>query len=425
VSPGLPPLLCDTTRIRQVVINLLSNAGRFTGRGGVRVKAWRDRGEIVVSVADTGPGIAPEDQEKLFTPFYQVDGSIRRRHGGSGLGLSICKRFVEMHGGRVWFESPSARSDAGGGGPGTTFYFSLPLEGPPAADLVRADQVTRWLSHHGGLEYRTRTGPSKAPAPTIVPRFVILERGETLRRLFNRYVQGVEAIPVKRIEDALGELGRSPAQALIVNAPPFAEPLASVSQLSSLPYGTPAVTCWVPGGAEVAERLGVVHYLVKPVTREALLSALGTLGEGVRSLLLVDDDPGVLQLFARMLEETQGTYRILRARSGQRALDLLRKRRPDAMLLDLVMPGLDGFQVLREKSQDPAIRDVPVVVVSSRDPTGEPAISDTFTVARSGGLPARDLVACIQAVSEILTPSTRPADRARPPDRGQPETPGA
>jgi len=125
----------------------------------------------------------------------------------------------------------------------------------------------------------------------------------------------------------------------------------------------------------------------------------------VQTVLLVDDQPEVLQLFVRMLSSAAHTYDVLQAKSGQRALSLLRQRRPDVMLLDLIMPGMDGFQVLQEKSQDPSIRDIPVIVVSSRDPAGEPIVSDTLTVARGGGLSVRDLMACIRAVSEILSPA--------------------
>ena len=391
VSPDLPRLFCDGTRIRQVVINLLSNAGRFTEQGGVRVRAWREQDSVVVSVADTGPGIAPEDQARLFEPFQQLDGSIRRRHAGSGLGLSISRKFVEMHGGKMRLESQV--------GAGTTITFSLPLETPPP--VVRAGgDATRWI--HPYMQYEARTRRSKAPTPVVLPRYVLLERGETLRRLCSRYLPGFEVVPVRDLDEAVRELSRSPAQALIVNAPPHRRDGES---LAHLPHRTPAIACWVPGEEETARRLGIVRYLVKPVTRQTLLSMLESLGEGVKSVLLVDDEPEALQLFTRALSSAGRTYDVLQAKNGPRALSLLRERRPDVMLLDLIMPGMDGFQVLQEKSQDPAIQDIPVVVVSSRDPSGEPIVSDVLTVTRSGGLSVRDLLVCIQAVSVALSPS--------------------
>ncbi|HMN60752.1 MAG TPA: HAMP domain-containing sensor histidine kinase, partial [Anaerolinea sp.] len=105
IAEGIPTVFCDGTRIRQVLINLLSNAGRFTDRGGVEVRAWLDDSGVVMSVADSGPGISNEDQTKIFQPFQQLQSTLRGHKGGSGLGLSISKQFVEMHGGKMWLES--------------------------------------------------------------------------------------------------------------------------------------------------------------------------------------------------------------------------------------------------------------------------------------------------------------------------------
>jgi signal transduction histidine kinase len=269
VPPDLPPVFCDSTRTRQVVLNLLSNAGRFTEQGGVRLKAGREDDRVVVSVSDTGSGIALEDQEKLFEPFQQLDVYIRRRQGGSGLGLAISKRFVEMHGGQMWLESSV--------GVGTTIYFSLPLETVPPT-VPASDGAQRWFSPY--QQYEARTRRSKAPVPRLAPRFVILEKGDTLQRLFRRYMDDVEIISIREVEQAIAELNHSPAQALIVNAPLFEQMPVPMAQLTNLPYGTPAVAYWVPGADEAAQQLGVVRYLVKPVARKALLSTLEELGGG-------------------------------------------------------------------------------------------------------------------------------------------------
>jgi signal transduction histidine kinase/CheY-like chemotaxis protein len=406
IASDIPAVYCDSTRIRQVVLNLLSNAGRFTEQGGVQVEAWRDDGNVVISVTDTGPGIGPEDRERIFEPFQQLDSSLRRRHGGSGLGLSISRRFVEMHEGKVWLESDL--------GQGTTIYFSLPLDMPSPAAPACIDDAKRWFNPYEEYEYRIRTRPSRAPALTVVPRLVLLEKGGTLRGLLGRYLQDVEIVSVADVEEAIGTLSRSPAHALIVNAHPFENTYSLASRLGNLPYGIPVVTCWVPGKDEVAKQLGVVRYLVKPVTRDMLLSTVEGLGSSVKDVLLVDDESEVLRLFSRMLSSARHKYRVLRAMSGQRALRLLRERQPDVMLLDLVMPGMDGFQVLQEKSQDARIQRIPVVVITSRDPYGRPIVSDTLGVTRGGGLSVGDLLGCIQAISEIPYASVQSDGRGRP-----------
>lgn len=386
----LPEVFCDGTRIRQVIINLLSNAGRFTERGGVVVGCRRADGQIMVSVTDTGPGIPESDQQRIFEPFQQLDASIRRRYGGSGLGLTISKQFVEMHGGKMWLESQVGR--------GTTISFSLPIaDARPGATPAGP---RRALTPDDERGYRVRTRPALAPPPTAIPRLVVLEREHTLQRLLARYLPDTEVTPVRDIGAAIAELSRSPAQALIVNASPLEA--IPTSDLTRLPFDTPAITCWAPGEDEAARRLGVVRYLVKPVTAETIHEVLAQLPGPVKTVLIVDDEPDELHLFARMLAADERRYRLLQVTNGQRALDMLRTRRPDVMLLDLVMAGMDGFQVLEEKGRDPTIRDIPVIVISSRDPSGDPVVSNTVTITHGRGLSTRHLLAFIRATGEIL-----------------------
>ena len=415
-SADLPALYCDSTRIRQVILNLLSNAGRFTEHGGVHVRAFRRDDQLVISVSDTGPGIAAADQTRIFEPFQQLDNSIRRRHGGSGLGLTISKHFVEMHGGKLWLESEP--------GQGTTFFFSLPLESTQVAPApTDGSDARRWFSPY--QQYIPRTHRFNAPLPAALPHYVVLESSDTLAPAIRRYVDPIDVTSMRTMDDALRELTRSPAHALIINNAACEEAPIPKEKLSALPYGIPAVTCWAPGKDQAAARLGVVRYILKPVTHEVLLSVIDDLRDesvdSVQTVLIVDDQPEVLQLFARMLSSGRRRCRILQAMDGQRALNLLRERKPDVMLLDLMMPGMDGLQVLQEKSRDPAIRDIPVVAVTSKDPGSDPVAGDTLTVTHSGGLSMAELIACVQAVSKVFSPS--PASQSA--DQAQTEAPVA
>lgn len=400
VPEDLPLLFCDRTRIRQVVLNLLSNAGRFTERGGATVRVRREDRNIRFSVADTGRGISTEDQNRLFQPFEQLSRTIEHGFAGSGLGLAISKRFVEMHGGSMWLESEV--------GIGTACHFSLPLEEPLPAS---SGGMLRWFSpyHH----HETRTRPSRAPRPTLVPRYIVVESGDTLQRLLKRYQDNSEIVLVRSLDEAVEEVSRLPAQALIINDLRFYQAPSQMSKLADLPYGTPIIACWLPGTKEAAEQLKLTRYLVKPVSREVLLSALDDLPRPVRTVLLVDDEPDALQLFARTLASADRGYRVLRASTGQRALSLLRERHPDVMLLDLIMPGMDGHMVLREQSLDPNIRNIPVVAITAQDPARGPIASDLLTITRSGGLYLRDLLRAIGAISEALAPPDELAEPAR------------
>jgi signal transduction histidine kinase/CheY-like chemotaxis protein len=383
----LPLVYCDRTRVREVLLNLLSNAGRFTERGGVRVRTWREGDGVVVSVADSGPGIADEQKDRLFRPFEQLDGSSRRRHGGSGLGLSISRAFVELHGGQMWLESQL--------GSGTVFSFRLPIDPP----VLLEGSVARWL--RPGWEYEERPQRSLAPPAVVRPRFVVLERGDSLARLLSRYVDGAEAVPVSTLEEATQELARVPARALVINDESVSEGL-QMTQSAALPYGTPAIVCAIPGVYEAAGSLGIADYLVKPISRDQMLAALDRLDLRGGTVLLVDDEPEALRLFQRMLGSAEQRYRVLEAGDGRQALQILREQRPDVILLDLVMPEMDGFAFLEARSQDPALLEIPVIVISARDPAGQPVVGQGLGLARGGGLSMPQVLACIEALSGIL-----------------------
>ncbi|NLF00210.1 MAG: HAMP domain-containing histidine kinase, partial [Anaerolineales bacterium] len=260
LPPDLAPVLCDRTRMREVVVNLLSNAGRFTERGGVTVRVQQAGDALIVGVTDTGPGIAAERQAELFQPFHQLDGSIRRRYGGSGLGLSITKRFVELHEGHIWVESEE--------GEGTTFFFQLPLESPVRAE----EQPSRWLVP--SWEHRVRLRRSKAPISAPHQRFVVLEKGVALQRLLDRYLDGAQIEPVTTLDQAFQAAANAPAQGLLVNDVSVARALRRVAGAGRLPPGVPVIVCPVPGARQAADELSVSDYLVKPVRQEHLLEAL-------------------------------------------------------------------------------------------------------------------------------------------------------
>ena len=400
IQEGLPPVFCDSTRIRQVVINLLGNAARFTEKGGIEIHAALEEDHLLISVSDTGPGIPVADQSRIFQPFQQVDSSLRRHKGGTGLGLTISKQFVEMHGGKMWLESVF--------GAGTTFHFSLPLHAMVETGFQADQEARRWFNPYA--EYEPRTHPSEIPALKWSPRYVLLEPEDTLHRLFLRYMENIELVSVRTIDDAISEVRKKPVQALILNIPSLDDEHEVMTKIGRLPFGTPVISCWVPGKNEAARELGVVEYLIKPISRDDLLDVVQRLGPEVKKILLVDDEPEILRLFIRMLSTLERPYQILQAPNGVRALQLMRQRKPDMVILDLLMPEMDGFQVLHEKSHDERIRDIPVVVVSSLNPRGETLVSKNLSVGRGDGLSINELLRCIQAVTKILVPSERRPD---------------
>jgi CheY-like chemotaxis protein len=194
--------------------------------------------------------------------------------------------------------------------------------------------------------------------------------------------------------------------AVVVNQAPSASVTDVLSEIGPMRFDVPVLSCWVPEKAALSAELGVQDYLVKPIRRDDLTATVKRVAPKARTILLVDDDPEARQLFRRMLAGGNGNegYVVLHAQDGEMALSLLKTRCPDLLLLDLVMPNVDGFAVLEAMAEDPGLRDVPVVVISARDPQQEPILSKVLTTTRQVGLSARDLTAAIDAMSGALQP---------------------
>jgi signal transduction histidine kinase/CheY-like chemotaxis protein len=400
IANDLPQVFCDRTRIREVLLNLLSNAGRFTQQGGVGVRAWQQGDAVLVSVSDTGPGIAGADQDRIFQPFQQLDGSIRRKYGGTGLGLSISRGFIERHEGKLWLESRS--------GEGSTFTFRLPLNTPAPANSTGL----RWIDPYQNYEPRTR--PAHLPAGPVHARIITVETGQALQRLLNRYGEDLDVLPARDLEEAAAELAQAPVQAILVNRPHSGTMIEEITHWRALPYGVPVFVAAIPEAGAGVSQLGVAEYLVKPVSREQLMSALGSLKRAIKTVLVVDDDEETLQLFRRMLASLSGNYRVLRAADGRQALAVARQRHPDVILLDLIMPEMDGFAFLAAKAEDAGLRDIPVILLSAQDPYGQPIMSQGLTVTCKDGLSLHQLLMAFSVLRGLLGLGSGPGDPTRP-----------
>ncbi len=373
-----PPAFVDANRIRQILINLLSNAARFTSRGGVTIRLAVEKGYAVIAVRDTGAGIAPADLPHVFDEFRQV-GPADQRTGGSGLGLAICKQFAEMHGGYMTVESTL--------GEGSTFVLALPLD-----PLVISSPFTREIS----LRRTDR-------------RIIgILDREGETARVFQRYLdtfQVVAATSVAHLERLACE---QPLCALIIPETSEAPDLQSVLRASSRLRDLPVFSCALSTPRQLAEELGVDHYLVKPVRREQLRAALRRTKKDIRDVLIVEDDPEMARLLDGFVRFSLPRRRVHHAPNGEEALHRLREVRPDVVLLDLLMPGLNGYDFIREIHSDPALRDLPVIVVSARGTHEEAIQSRAITLTRQGGLTVGEVVRCLESSLRALldAPST-------------------
>ncbi len=384
IPPDLPPLEADRTRVRQVLINLLNNAARFTDQGGVTLTASRDERDITVAVADTGVGIAPENLGRLFEEFRQVDGSTRRRYGGSGLGLAISKRFVELHGGRMWAESEL--------GQGTTFYFTLPLRAELGISQLPAEWET-WARVSARGDERT---------------IIVADRVPETARLFQRYLDGYQVRAAIDREELRQLAGQGPVHALVVVASSSEEGWQELRRVREGVPDLPVAVCTLQGGARASQPPGVKSYLTKPVSQEHFLSALAALGAEVHSLLIVDDDPEVVRLLSRMVRLAPRPYRVLKAYGGEEALAILRRRHVEAVVLDLLMPEVDGYTVLERMQADERLRGIPVIIVTAKGLEEETIIAGLVAITRREGLSIGELMRCLKADLDALRPLAPP-----------------
>ncbi len=339
IEPNLPRLFVDSTRVRQVLLNLASNALRFTETGGVTIRVARQDDHILFTVQDTGPGIPPEDVERIFEPFQQVRQSQWRRQEGAGLGLAISRRFIEQHGGRMWAESEP--------GAGARFLFLLPL--PQASRLHAASAVAQAADD----EYWRRLR-EKAEREQLV---LVVSRQPDAGEVIKPFVEGYRVYGVQTLEETPRCVSELLPSAILLDQALAAED-GFAAMLQALPYDLPVIRFTLPGNSIRAGSLpeGAAGYLVKPVERAALLSALESLGPGVRRILVVDDDPAMVRFVVRALSSAQPKagpqrYQVQSALTGAKAREQVQETRPDAALLDLALPDISGWQLLREFAQ--------------------------------------------------------------------------
>jgi PAS domain S-box-containing protein len=344
IEPDLPPVKADAIRVRQVMINLLSNAAKFTEEGEITVDVSlyknNGRNEVKVSVIDTGAGISKSDQDKLFQPFSQVDASPTRKTGGTGLGLSICKQLINMHGGEIWVESEE--------GKGSKFHFTLPIY-PKEGETIAGEKV-----------------------------ILAIDDDMQVISLYERYLhpQGYQVVPLTDATRAVEKVKQLKPFAITLDIMmPGIEGWTVLDALKSDPDTRhyPVIICSIIEDLEKGFNLGASDYLVKPILEEDIVNALDKLNTdgSIREVLIIDDNPNDLRLIGKMLTD-DGRYKPILADSGFSGWNIISSGNPPhAIILDLFMPDLDGFQLLEKLQGDKKLREIPTIVISGMEVTVE------------------------------------------------------
>jgi signal transduction histidine kinase/CheY-like chemotaxis protein len=360
---NLPNVFGDSNRITQVLVNLLSNAYKYTEKGGATIQAREVGNAIQIDIADTGLGISDEDQEKLFTRFFRASDSAVRKQSGTGLGLSITKSLVEMHGGEIWIKSKLNK--------GTTVSFTMPL---PAGLTTKA---------HKRLE---------TPAPNASKLHAIVSDGAARRnhkahimvvdddleiaRLFKQRLQvaGYKVTVQSDSENIVEKVKLFKPDLVTLDLLMEVDGLSILEQLKAdeETENIPVVVISVVNEPEKGLSLGAADYLTKPVDREALLSSVGNIFEQLdqakmgSKILVVDDDKDIASWLKHALDYYG--FNVSTAYDGLQCLEAVAKNVPDLILLDMMMPRMDGSTTIRKLREEEYSRHIPIIVLSANPP---------------------------------------------------------
>ena len=356
IAPSVDMISVDVVKARQILLNLISNACKFTKNGTITVAADIVTPETVpffqVTVTDSGIGMTSEQIGRLFKPFSQADASTTRKYGGTGLGLVLSKRFAEILGGSITVTSQE--------GVGSQFIVRLPLtQSAGTIEVAERPSVERPARTEQRGSYVLVIDDD--PITQGIIRRQLTKMGISTRAAFT----ATEALQMAR--------EHTPLAITLDLLLPDQSGVSVMSAIKSDPNlaFVPVIVVSIIDDTGAGFALGASEYLVKPVDSLQLAHAMAKLlpSSGTRRILVVDDDQDARTVMARRASELGGL--VTQASNGAEALEAIRHQRPDLILLDLMMPVMDGFGVVDALRADPALRDIAVVVVTARDMSDE------------------------------------------------------
>ena len=377
VTPNLPSLHADQPKFKQIMYNLMSNAIKFTPpEGRVAVNAFMDENSpvpaVCIAVSDSGIGIKPEDQARVFGQFEQVDSSYSRQQQGTGLGLALTKNLIELHGGRIWVESEGIE------GKGTTFSFVLPFD-EPAIEYSNDSQ-------DGAIDSATASADGTLTATEVFPineqneqeaspLVLVVEDNGPASELLTHYLTeaGYSVAHATDGEQAVQMVNELHPYAVTLDIMlPRKDGWQVLAEMKARPEtaDVPVVIISMTEDRQLGFSLGAVDFMVKPVDKNRLIEVIARAGgqaskDQMPMILVVDDEPKTVELLSDLLKHAG--YRVLEAFGGQQGIELATQYLPQVIILDLMMPQVNGFDVVRELRANPATKDIAIVIFSAKD----------------------------------------------------------
>jgi len=383
-------ITADAGKVKQMLLNLASNAVKFTPEGGmVTIQTRRLPDSVEVSFTDTGIGIDKQDQERIFHEFQQVDSGVGRSQPGTGLGLTLTRRFARLHGGDVRLESES--------GKGSAFTITLPIQAHGQETPAPSISTTRVPDASRPLVLVVEDDPAAA---------------ELLTRQLERAGFGTEV--ARSGGEAISKaIERKPAAITLDILLPDLDGWEVLTRLKREPATSeiPVVVVSVVDNPELGIALGALDYFVKPVPAKELINRLSRFRFGRKAgekprILVVDDETANREWLKRILEPAG--FAVIQAKGGREAIDLAKSRKPDLVLLDLMMPEVTGFDVVEALRADDATKSTPIMVLTAKNLT-EADIRQlnghVSTILKRGSTGASDLLQLLrQAVDSVSPP---------------------
>ncbi len=386
---GMPFILGDPERLGQIYTNLITNAFKFTPEGGkITLKSWKEGDCIECRIIDTGIGLTKENLKKVFEKFYQVDNTSTRAAGGVGLGLSIIKKILEAHKGRIWAESE-------GIGKGATMCFSIPFEQTDSSKVVNEDVKEEEpkedekdkMPGYKEEEVEKPVKPvknaigehiKKVAAEGNKKNILIVDDDEEVVNLLKIYLQDEGYIINKALT------GREAFVSACENVPDLItldiklpdidgyqviDLLKSDDRTKDIPVMILSIVPLVEDKVDEVFRLGIVDYLSKPIDRDRLMDSVNRIlrvkGKAKGAyVMVVDDDPDIVGLVKLALKDAG--YGVIEAFNGEQALELADREKPDLIILDIMMPEMDGYDVIKNLKKNKKTQNIPVIILSVR-----------------------------------------------------------
>jgi PAS domain S-box-containing protein len=405
--PDAITINADKGKFKQIIYNLLSNAIKFTdNEGSVFIYVTLQGDCVRVEIKDNGIGISKENQEKLFKAFTQIDSSSCRVYEGTGLGLVLVKNFIEQHHGNIWVESEI--------GSGSSFIFEIPIDFDASSPVCVSEsngETTEEYEVSGAVCPITSGIKSIENEDNYRPLILVVEDDKKSQEILSFTLRDAG------YNVSFADNGKE-ALELAKELHPFAITLDimmpemdgwDVLRNLKKEKGTediPVVIVSIVDERDLGVIWGAFDYFVKPIDREGLLSSLDRL-KTLKSfekvnVLAIDDEPSVLELMDSMLS-TEG-YNVIVASSGKEGIEKALKSSPDVIILDLMMPVIDGFDVIKELKKHPSTIDIPIIVCTAKDldvHEKDELDKNVSFIMQKGIFKKQDLLSCIRNVENL------------------------